>query len=123
MRQIIVAQEKLKLYDRLSGMCEAAGYVLQWQDTFWMRLLGAPQVYREFLYYAEHQDFLCSCKIDGYSIIDIFVCQMRKYNICAQRGASASDCDKIAVLLESFSTMLDMKEKGAKIEWGTDMKN
>lgn len=117
MRQIIVAQEKLKLYDRLSGMCEAAGYVLQWRDTFWKRLLGAPQVYREFLYYAEHQDFLCGCTIDGYSITDIFVCQMRQYNICTDRGRNGSDCDKFAMLLESFSTMLDMQEKGVKLEW------
>ncbi|MFT3985941.1 MAG: hypothetical protein QM697_18745 [Lachnospiraceae bacterium] len=123
MRQIIIAQEKFKLYGKLSEMCEAAGYVPQWQEVFWKRLLEAPEVYKEFLYYAERQDFLCCCSINGYCITDIFVWQMRKYNVRTDRGKNGSDCDKLAMLLESFSTMLDLLEKGAKIEWGMEMKN
>lgn len=123
MQQIIIAQEKMKLYDRLGEICEQAVYTTEWKDRFWNDLLKEPGIYQEFLYYLEHQDFLCNCTIDGYQITDIFVWQMRKYNVRTDRGKNGADCDKLAMLLEAFRTMLDMRADGAEIEWSMEMRN
>lgn len=123
MRQIIIAGEKLKLYGCLKETCKYVCYTDEWRDRLWEDLLANPPIYREFLYYMEHQDFLCQCTVNGYSIIDIFIWEMRKYNVRTDRGKNGADCDKTAMLLEAFRTMIDMKGNGARIEWSMEMRN
>jgi hypothetical protein len=120
---MIIASEKIKYYEQVCRLCEYAGYESTWRDKFWQDLLTDEGIDRELLYYLEHQDFLGSCTIDGYSVFDIFIWQMRRYNIRVDRGKNGPDCDKMAMLLETFRTMLDMKENGARIEWSMEMNN
>ena len=123
MSNLVIAGEKLKLYEYLTSLCAYVQYTDEWRDQFWERLLKEEKIYLEFLYYADHQDFQCKCKIDGYSVIDILVWQMRKYNVRTDRGKNGADCDKMAMVLESFRTMLDMVQNGSKIEWSMEMNN
>lgn len=120
---IIIASEKIKLFDYLCKVCEYVFYSDEWRDRFWNRLLLNDAVYKEFLYYAENHDFLLEVKVDGYSVIDILVWEMRKYNVRMDRGKNGSECDKEAMVLESFSTMLDMCENAQEIEWSMEMRN
>ena len=123
MSSIIIASEKLKLYSYLEEMCKYVSYSDEWRDTFWNRLLNNEAVYQEYLYYADNHDFLLNTKVDGYSVIDILIWEMRKYNIRTDKGKNGADCDKEAMGLESFSTMLDMIDNSAKIEWSMEMRN
>ncbi len=122
MSSIIISSEKLKYYDEIVRMCEYAQYQDAWRDQFWQDLLLNDGAYKELLYYLEHQDFLEEYKVNGYSVLDIFVWQMRRYNIRLDRGKNGPDCDKIAMLLESFRCLMDMKE-GSDINWSMEMKN
>lgn len=123
MKQIIIANEKLRYYEELSRVCEYVGYSDLFKEQLWADLIKDEGIYQELLYYLEHQDFLARVTIDGLTILDIFVWQMRKYNIRMDRGKNGSDCDKLAMLLETIRTMLDMKQGGAKVEWSMEMKN
>lgn len=120
---IIIASEKIKLFEHLCKVCEYVAYTDEWRDNFWNRLLLNDAVYKEYLYYAEHHDFLMEVKIDGYSIIDILIWEMRKYNVRMDKGKNGADCDKEAMVLEAFSTMMDMCENAQKIEWSMEMRN
>lgn len=109
MSNIIIASEKLKLYEVVTSWAEYAGYTPEWADEFWGDLLLNSDVYDEFLYYIDNNDFLCKCSIDGQNITDIFIWEMRKFNIKTDRGKNYQDCDKAEMVLNAFRTMLDMK--------------
>ena len=107
---IIISTEKIKLYERLSQICEQIGYTDEWKDDFWLKLLENPDVYEEFLYYAQNGSFLCRNKVGDQSVVDITVWEMRKYNVRRDRGKNGPDCDKTAMVMEAFSSMMKLKE-------------
>ena len=123
MGNIIIASEKLKLFDLVGDWAEYAGYDTEWTNDFWQDLLLNPEVYEEFLYYVDHEDFLCKYKYNGQYITDIFIWEMRKYNIKTDRGKNYADCDKVEMVLNAFRTMLDMKENSERIINAMENKN
>lgn len=123
MGNIIIASEKLKLFEIVENWAEYAGYSKEWMDTFWQDLLTNPEVYEEFLYYIDHEDFLCKYSYSGQYITDIFIWEMRKFNIKTDRGKNYADCDKAEMVLNAFRTMLDMKEKADRIINAMENKN
>lgn len=114
MANIIIASEKLKLFELVKAWAEYAGYTDEWADKFWQDLLLNPDVYKEFLYYVDHEDFLCETCYNGQYITDIFIWEMRKFNIKTDRGKNYADCDKAEMVLNAFRTMLDMRDNGEK---------
>lgn len=123
MGNIIIASEKLKLFEIVENWAEYAGYSREWQDRFWQDLLLYTDVYDEFLYYVDHKDFLCKCEINGQYITDIFVWEMRKFNIKTDRGKNYEDCDKAEMVLNAFRTMLDMKIDAIRVINAMENKN
>lgn len=123
MAGLIIASEKIKLYEYLTELCTYISYTDEWRDAFWEDLLGNEAIYREFLYWADNQDFLLGCKVGGQTIIDILVWEMRKYNIRLDRGKNGPDCDKQAMVMEAFREMLDSYGNGARLEWSMEMRN
>ena len=123
MQSVIVASEKLKLYGELDRLCKYVGYTDEWRDAFWQSLLENADVYEEFLYYMEHQDFLDKASVQGYTLTDLFIWEMRKYNVRRDRSKNGPECDKHAMLLETFDTMMKMKRDQAKMQWSMEMNN
>lgn len=123
MGNIIIASEKLKLFEIVENWAEYAGYTKEWTDKFWADLLLNKEVYEEFLYYVDHEDFLCKYSYSGQYITDIFIWEMRKYNIKTDRGKNYADCDKAEMVLNAFRTMLDMKENSQRVIDAMEQKN
>lgn len=123
MGNIIIASEKLKLFEIVESWSEYAGYTKEWADKFWKDLLLCPDVYEEFLYYIDNDDFLCKHEFGGQYITDIFIWEMRKFNIKTDRGKNYADCDKAEMVLNAFRTMLDMKENAGKVIDAMENKN
>ncbi|MDO4188444.1 MAG: hypothetical protein Q4D29_05575 [Lachnospiraceae bacterium] len=123
MGNIIIASEKLKLFEIVENWAEYAGYTKEWAEKFWQDLLLNTQVYEEFLYYVDKDDFLCKYSYNGQYITDIFIWEMRKFNIKTDRGKNYADCDKAEMVLNAFRTMLDMKEDADKITNAMENKN
>lgn len=123
MGNIIIASEKLKLFELVENWSEYAGYSKEWMDSFWMDLLNNREVYEEFLYYVDHNDFLCKYSYNGQFITDIFIWEMRKFNIKTDRGKNYEDCDKAEMVLNAFRTMLNMKESGDRVIDAMENKN
>ena len=103
------------LFEVVEAWADYAGYTVEWADKFWQDLLLNKEVYEEFLYYIDHNDFLCKYSFNGQYITDIFIWEMRKFNVRTDRGKNYSDCDKTEMVLNAFRTMLDMKDNAEHI--------
>lgn len=124
MSNIIIASEKIKLYERLEYLCQYCNFSNEWKDEFWKDILYNKPVYDEFLFWVDKNDLLCKHSIKGYFITDIFVWEMRKFNVHHDRGKNYDDCDKTVMMMNSFKTMLDMeKDGGAELIRDMETKN
>ena len=80
MAGIIYDANLIKVYEKLSEMCEFAGESPEWGDKLWEAMLTERQLYEEFVYFLQHHTFLDRMKCCGYSMIDLYFLQLEKYN-------------------------------------------
>ena len=66
------------------------------------------------VYYLEHRTFMDKLKIEGYSLSDLYVSQMDKYNLVREIGKNPRSCNKERMVMRAFRTMLDMQENPAE---------
>lgn len=115
-----------KAYSWAKALCAYAGEDEIFLEKFWSALTQSEPVYREFVYYLEHQNFLCEYKVEGYSLIDIMVWQMDHFKAQMDRGKDDMKNNGDKMLLMAFDTMLKMEKNPQKYvdlmlnETGTD---
>ena len=108
------------------ALCVCAGEDETFLGGFWDALQNSEPVYREFIYYLEHQNFLCEYRIEGYTIVDIMVWQMDHFKAQMDRGHDDMKQNGDKMLLMAFDTMLKMERQPEKYvllmqsETGTD---
>lgn len=108
-RDILMAEAWAKALCEYSGMDEA------FYKDFYSRLTSNDGVYEEFIYYMNHQDFLCKKEVRGITIPDILVYQVDRFK------AGLDDFDKRdmkynpdKMLLMAFDTMLKVEKDPEK---------
>ena len=72
----MTGEEKTRAYEWAKALCHYAGEGEAFLERFFEMLTASEGVSKEFLYYLEHQNFLCEYQVEGYSLIDIMVWQM-----------------------------------------------
>ncbi len=94
---------------------------------FWNRLIEQEDIFEEFCYFLEHQDYLCKAKTAGYSIVDIMVWEINHFKAQLDRDTAAAMKENgDLMLLTAFDTMSQMRQNPApyleamKYETGTD---
>jgi len=117
---------KEKAYAWAKALCYYAGEDEAFLEQFWKALIQSEGIYREFVYYLEHQNFLCEYKIKGYSLVDIMVWQMDHFKAQLDRGKDDMKNNGDKMLLMAFHTMLEMEQDPTRYifsmqnETGTD---
>ena len=115
-----------KAYQWAQALCRYAGENEAFLQDFWQRLRRSENVYREFTYYLEHQNFLCEYSVEGYSVVDIMVWQMDHFKAQMDRGKDDMKSNGDRMLLMAFDTLLKMERDPARYvelmqtETGTD---
>ena len=115
-----------KAYEWAKALCYYAGEDEAFLSQFWQSLTQSEQLYQEFVYYLEHQDFLCNYKVAGYGLLDIMVWQMDHFKAQLDRGKDDMKHNADKMLLMAFDTMLKMEKEPEKYvtllmsETGTD---
>lgn len=99
-----------KAYEWAQALCYYAGEGEEFLTNFWRMLTQSPEVYKEFLYYLEHQQFLCEYKVSGYSVVDIMVWQMDHFKAQMDRGKDDMKNNGDKMLLMAFNTLLQMEQ-------------
>ncbi|MCR5108138.1 MAG: hypothetical protein K6B28_08230 [Lachnospiraceae bacterium] len=107
---IIIATSKLKVYEGYSSLCEYAGMTTEFSDELWADMNLDRELYEEFVYYLGNHTFKDDMKIRGYSLSDLYVFMMDKYNLIREIGKNPTSCNKETMVLNAFKTMVEMKK-------------
>lgn len=106
---ILYDARKLKALEFLQQLCEYAGKDDDFVSQLWNEFLSDGALYDEFVYYADNHTFLDEMKISGYSMSDLYVWQMDRYNLVRELGKNPAACNKETLVLNAFKEMANMK--------------
>ena len=108
---IIISTSKLKVCEGFYDLVDYAGLSREFGDGLWTELLLDPEIYEEFVFYLSHHTFMDAVKIAGYSLSDLYVWQMDKYNLIREIGKNPTTCNKETLVMNAFHTLVDMKKR------------
>ena len=109
MQGIVYDATKVKVCQGLYAICEYAELEKDWTDDLWKDILTSREIYDEFAYYLEHHTFKDQVKVKGYSLSDLYVFQMDKYNLVREIGKNPKTCNKEKMAMRAFRAMIDMQ--------------
>ncbi|MCI8571562.1 MAG: hypothetical protein HFI43_09190 [Lachnospiraceae bacterium] len=122
MQGILYDATKVKVCQAFYDICNYAELPAQWSDELWMDILSRKPIYKELIYYIEHHTFLDELKVCGYSLCDLYVWQMNRYNLIKDTGKNSRTCNKEKMAMQAFRTMVDLmddpKEYRKRLEEG-----
>ncbi len=107
---ILYDARKLKALEFLGDLAAYAGKDDDFVGRLWSELLADGELYKEFVYYADNHTFLDELKVRGYSMSDLYVWQMDKYNIVRELGKNPAACNKETLVLNAFMEFANMKK-------------
>lgn len=113
MNGIVYDARRIKAYEGLQVLGEYAGKDAAWLDRLWAGIMADNRLMKEFMYYLDHHGFLDELKCEGYALTDLYVWQMDRYNLVREVGKNTEMCNKEAMVLNAFYTMLRMQEDPA----------
>ncbi len=119
-------EEKKKAYAWAEALCRYAGADAAFFKDFWERLYADEEIYEEFVYYLNHQDFLGKVKIEGYGLVDLLVFQIDHFRAVMDQDTADMRHNKDKMLLMAFNSLLQMRKDPAPFvramqgETGTD---
>lgn len=110
MNGIVYDARRIKAYEGLLCLGEYAGKDNKWLNGLWEELVLDSSLMKEFMYYLDHHTMLDEVRCRGYALTDLYVWQMDRYNLIRDIGKNTSVCNKEAMVLNAFRTMIDMKK-------------
>lgn len=111
---IIISTSKIRVCEFFYELCDFCGYDREWTDSLWGDIIADEPVYEELAYYADHHTFRDVLDVCGYSLSDLYVFQMDKYNLIREIGKNPPECNKERMVLNAFRMMADMKTDPAE---------
>ena len=111
MAGILYDARKVKAYEGLLELGKIAEETESWCEALWEELLFSPDLLDELVFYLEHHYLPERVKCCGYSLIDLFVWQMNKYNIIGDSGKNTDACNKDRMVLKAFYDMVQMRKE------------
>ncbi len=122
MQGILYDATKVKVCQALYDICDYAELSRDWTDKLWLDILARREIYEELVYYIEHHTFLDKVKVQGYSLCDLYVWQMNRYNLIKDTGKNPKTCNKEKMAMQAFRSMMDLmthpEEYGKRLEYG-----
>lgn len=110
MNGIVYDARRVKAYEGLMALGEYAGKEEKWLGELWEGLVYDGALMKEFMYYLDFHTFCDEDSCRGYVLSDLYVWQMDRYNLIRDIGKNTSVCNKEAMVLNAFCTMLQMKK-------------
>ncbi len=110
MSNIIYDATRIKICQGLYDICDYAEFEKEWTDKLWKDMVTNREIYEEFVYYIEHHTFMDKVKVKNYSLSDLYVFQMDKYNLVREIGKNPRTCNKERMAMKAFRALLDMQE-------------
>lgn len=108
MQGILYDATKIKVCQAFYEICDYAELSREWANGMWVDILSNRQLYKELTYYIEHHTFLDEMKVCGYSLCDLYVWQMNRYNLIKDTGKNSRTCNKEKMAMLAFGTMMNL---------------
>lgn len=103
---IIIDSSMIKTYACLETLCENAGKNEEFRTVLWAGLLADNSLMDEFIYYLENKTVKDNLKIRGYSLTDMYVYCLGRYNLYSgDLGKNTASCNKETMILDAFMCM------------------
>lgn len=109
MQGIVYDATKIKVCQAFYDICDYGQLSREWADALWKDILPQKQIYEELVYYIEHHTFMDQLKICGYSLCDLYVWQMSRYNLIKDTGKNSRTCNKEKMAMQAFRSMVDLQ--------------
>lgn len=106
---IIIATSKIKACEKFYDLCDRCGYDREWTDALWADLITDEEMFGELVYFMENHTLKDNVSVEGYSLTDLYVFQMDKYNLIREIGKNPPECNKERMVLNAFRMIVDMK--------------
>ena len=90
-------EEQRRAYVWAQALCRYAGADDYFLQDFWTRLTADREIYEEFIYYLDHQDFLCNVKIEGYGLVDLMIFQIDHFRAVMEQRMKLNSEDAVQV--------------------------
>lgn len=111
MNGVIYDARRIKAYEGMKKLGSYAGKSEEFISKLWEALVLDEGMMKEWMYYLDHHTLLDEVVCEGYSLADIYVWQMKHYNLVQDIGKNTADCNKEALVLDTFAAMLFMKKE------------
>ena len=108
----------------IEELCRYAGEDEAFALNFKNALKADEEIYQEFVYYMEHQNFAC-----GYTVVDVLIWQIDHFRAWLDRDTTGTKRNGDRMVLLAFDTLLKMRVEPQKYlekmqgETGTDFQN
>ena len=106
---IVYDARKIKAYEGLLTRGVYADREESWLNTLWEGLVREEEMMEEFMFYLDHHTFLDAYKCGNFSMTDLYVWQINRYNLIGDTGKNTSVCNKEEMALKAFWAMLEMR--------------
>lgn len=107
---IVYDARRIKAYEGLMELGQVAGKSEEWCEELWGELIVAPDLLEELVFYLEHHYLTENVSCCGYSLIDLYVWQLNRYNIIGDSGKNTDTCNKERMVLQAFHDMTVMRK-------------
>ena len=109
MIEIAFNTEKFRAYQRVIELCNFTYQDNAWMEEFWLSLIRTPEIYEEWVYYMNNDNFLGKYRISDYNIFDIYVWQVNQFKYFLSYACDGC-CQGAYILLKTFDFLLKMNE-------------
>ena len=86
MNGIIYDARRIKAYEGMQALARYAGKTEEFVANLWESLLSDKDMMKEWMYYLDHHILLDEVVCEGYSLTDLYVWQMKRYNLVQDTG-------------------------------------
>jgi len=111
---IIFDSRKIMVYEDLKYLCEFTGKGAAFAEELWQAFLKNDDLYNEFLYYIDNRTFKDAFSFEGYSLTDIYVYMLGRFNLINDTGKNTEACNKETMVLETFMGMVELMANPAE---------
>lgn len=106
MTEIFYDGSKLAVFEKLRLLCVSVDLDKAWMEELWSGMLEQEAMLGEFIYYLKYHTFQDQYKVMGYSLTDLYIYQMDRYQLLADKYPGSPECSRERLVLKAFWYMM-----------------
>ena len=114
MSGILYDARLVKAFEGLRALGRTVGMTGEWCEKLWEEIVFSQDLLEELIFYLEHHYLTDKASCEGYSLTDLYVWQMDRYNLIGDWGKNTSACNKDRMVLNAFMDMAQMRKNPAE---------